>query len=200
MKKELTKRQISNIQNRKRIIETSKELFYKYSFEETTMADIARESGLSNGTIYNLYENKAAILYEIYDRYVNIPLNLTDDLATKISNPVDFLIKAYIESFKLWMKVGWSVSANCYKMAYDHEDFPNSSLDIYIKNDICEYIKYAQEVGSITNEYSSKVIEDILSSQIRGILYNWHMRKGDYDMISVVEEQLEIILKLIVVE
>jgi AcrR family transcriptional regulator len=200
MEKKLTKRQISNLQNKTTIIETSKELFYNNSYEETTMADIAKETGLSNGTIYNLYKNKAAILYDIYEKYVNKPINIMDSLDEKTSDPATFLIKAYIESLESWLNVGWSVSEQCYILFYNNEPVSNDFIEIHIKSEIYKYIQRAQEAGTITNTISAQLIEDILSSQVRGILYNWHLKKGNYDLIVEAEKQLKVFLKFIVGE
>ena len=54
-KSEPGKRQLQTAANRKKIIETARELFKENGFESTTMSDFIEATGLSNGTIYNLF-------------------------------------------------------------------------------------------------------------------------------------------------
>jgi hypothetical protein len=63
-----------------------------------------------------------------------------------------------------------------------------------MKMDILIFISYTQKSETITKQLSLELIEDILISQIRGIVYKWHLKHGNYDMIADVKKQLEVIL------
>ncbi|WP_417770963.1 TetR/AcrR family transcriptional regulator [Stappia sp.] len=49
------------IEMRRRIVEKASELFHIYGFQKTTVADIARELGMSPANVYRFFSSKAAL-------------------------------------------------------------------------------------------------------------------------------------------
>lgn len=54
-------RESKKIETRNRILETAKDQFVKYGYDEVTMEQIALEAQVGTGTIYNYYKNKSDI-------------------------------------------------------------------------------------------------------------------------------------------
>lgn len=52
--------------NRKKIINTGIKLFVKYGIQGTSMSSLASKAGIATGSIYNYFENKEALINEIY--------------------------------------------------------------------------------------------------------------------------------------
>lgn len=52
--------------NRKKIINTAIKLFVKYGIQGTSMAMIADKAGVATGSLYNYFENKAALINTIF--------------------------------------------------------------------------------------------------------------------------------------
>src|SRR5436190_21133680 len=50
------------------ILDAATKVFAKKGFHPTTIKDIAREAGIADGTIYNYFENKTALMLGILDR------------------------------------------------------------------------------------------------------------------------------------
>src|SRR5437762_10461382 len=53
---------------RNQILEAATKVFAEKGFHPTTIKDIAREAGIADGTIYNYFENKTALMLGILDR------------------------------------------------------------------------------------------------------------------------------------
>lgn len=53
---------------RNQILDSAAKVFADKGFHPTTIKDIAREAGIADGTIYNYFENKTALLFGIFDR------------------------------------------------------------------------------------------------------------------------------------
>jgi TetR/AcrR family transcriptional regulator len=84
------------------ILEAAERTFAEKGVEETKMEEIARESGLSLGTLYSVFAGKAALVREIHDVRLEEVLTLTSDVARELSSPVDRLlagVRAYVEFF-----------------------------------------------------------------------------------------------------
>src|SRR5258708_5748122 len=53
---------------RNQILDAATKVFAEKGFHPTTIKDIAREAGIADGTIYNYFENKTALMLGIFDR------------------------------------------------------------------------------------------------------------------------------------
>ena len=62
------------------ILRAARTLFAKQSYEETTIADIAREAGIAVGTVYLYFRNKR-------DIYTGVALNMESLIADAFHNP-----------------------------------------------------------------------------------------------------------------
>ena len=53
---------------RNQILEAAAKVFATKGFHPTTIKDIAKEAGIADGTIYNYFDNKTALLFGIFER------------------------------------------------------------------------------------------------------------------------------------
>src|SRR5215813_11604790 len=58
---------------RSQILDAATKVFGEKGFHRTTIKDIAKEAGIADGTIYNYFENKTALLLGILDRINETP-------------------------------------------------------------------------------------------------------------------------------
>ena len=83
------------IARRNQILDAATKVFAEKGFHPTTIKDIAKEAGIADGTIYNYFENKTALMLGIFDR-----LNESDKRVEDFSKftEVDFrsFMKAYL--------------------------------------------------------------------------------------------------------
>lgn len=200
------KRKLQMTENRNRILETSKLLFKEKGYEATTMSDIIEISGLSNGTIYNMYPSKKDILLDIYKTYVDVPLCLNDNYEEKVRRPKESIVEFFEDYIRLWLDVGWSVAMNIYHALSVKRDLSgNSTVDPVfneqkVKTELRGFIKHAQNAGTMTQYYTAEEIEELISTQGRGMLYLWGLSKGEYDFIDAARHQFPILLSTFVVE
>jgi AcrR family transcriptional regulator len=55
---------------REQVLDAALKLFVAHGYEDSTVDEIAREAGLSKGSIYWYFKSKLEILFELTDRYV----------------------------------------------------------------------------------------------------------------------------------
>lgn len=60
--RELTNREIASRQKKRAVFHSAMELFREYGYQQVTMKMIAKESGVSEGSIYHFFGEKAGIL------------------------------------------------------------------------------------------------------------------------------------------
>lgn len=72
IKRELTKRDIASQQKKRTIFQSAMGLFREYGYHQVTMKMIAKESGISEGSIYHFFGEKAGILSMLITEIQNI--------------------------------------------------------------------------------------------------------------------------------
>lgn len=81
---------------RSQILDAATSVFAEKGFHRTTIRDIATVAGIADGTIYNYFENKTALLLGILDR-----LNQTDrrdlDLSQALAGDFRSFMRAYLQ-------------------------------------------------------------------------------------------------------
>lgn len=68
-----SKRQLKTQANYNLVLDTAITLFNERGYDQTTMSDISKATGLSNGSLYHLFESKDEILRQIYYRNTTYP-------------------------------------------------------------------------------------------------------------------------------
>ncbi len=63
-----TRRETSKAERRQRIVEATTSLLRESGFGAVSMLQVAERAGVSPATVYNLFETKAAILQQVFDR------------------------------------------------------------------------------------------------------------------------------------
>ncbi len=95
---------------KEQILDAAKEIFFKKSFYEATMEDIAEASGIKKSTIYYYYPSKVDLVFELIKESVEkILLSIENilreekDPKEKVKKIVKFYMDIYEEGFKLFI-------------------------------------------------------------------------------------------------
>ena len=78
---------MENTKNRERLISAAKSLFIKKGYDDTTMSDIAAESGLSRRTLYTYFESKVEIYQAVINSETDRIIDKLSDIACKPLSP-----------------------------------------------------------------------------------------------------------------
>lgn len=81
---------------RNQILDAATKVFAAKGFHLATIKDIAREAGIADGTIYNYFENKTALMLGIFDR-MNESDRRNTDLAQLSEGNFRSFLKAYLQ-------------------------------------------------------------------------------------------------------
>ena len=84
------------------IVRAARKLFLKKGYRGTSIRDICRESGLSNGTLYFYFDNKDALYAHIYEECFQHLNEMLDDAVQPDMEPLDQIeiaLKTYLRYF-----------------------------------------------------------------------------------------------------
>ncbi len=138
-----------NIAKKERILEAAREVFFKKSFYEATMEDIAELSGIKKSTIYYYYPSKIDLASQLLElnlkmifRKIRKIISTTDNIKQRITLMTDFYINLLEKDSKLFIIME--------RISYDFMQKEESKKKI---NELFERLreKY-QEVGELFGE------------------------------------------------
>jgi AcrR family transcriptional regulator len=81
---------------RAQILDAATKVFAQRGFHRTTVRDVAKAAGVADGTIYNYFENKTALLLGILNR-LNETERRADDLAQVVDTDIRRFFRQYLQ-------------------------------------------------------------------------------------------------------
>lgn len=164
------------------VLDVSIRLFNEKGFDETSMSDICRESELSNGSVYHMFNGKQDILKRIYERNINVSLGLTAHMEEKLDHPVSVLLDFMLNTMAQWKKTGPMMVANKSRWSSSRTTMGCSPIQ---REELIQYISAAQKAGTFNPKANVPKTVEFLFTLQRGILYGWAIRDDfDFDMYN----------------
>jgi len=78
---------------RQRILKHARDLFLTFGVKSITLDEIAKDLGISKKTIYQYFENKASLVYEVTKEYFELEKQEVERIELLAENALDELIK-----------------------------------------------------------------------------------------------------------
>lgn len=82
---------------RNQILDAAAVLFAQQGFHTTTIKDIAKEAGIADGTIYNYFKNKTALLLAIFNRMRSLVKPDEDELPQLIAGDLSTFLRSFLQ-------------------------------------------------------------------------------------------------------
>lgn len=191
MEKELTKKQQEIQQKKELIFCTSIDLFKKYGYDNVSIKDICAATGVSSGSLYNMFENKATILYQFKDLFVH---NCYDTLAKNLDpqNGIETIFSYIMTILKTFDYIGKDITLKLHlshNLLFSQESEGSILLESYIENLKKNHI--------ISTTLPASQCVDMINTIIYGFVYHWCLSRGEYDLLGNAEKNLPEILSFL---
>lgn len=193
-KKKVTKRTIQARKTRQKLFDTSTALFSKYGYDNVTIDDICEKVGLSKGAFYTHFESKDQILVENFKQVF--------DYYDEISGELALLKSSFqkLDAFNTYaMKRIKKIGLLTVKRAYHIETTPGKKKSFLMSSGTSLYklmnhiITEGQKKGEIRSDVSSDVIVDFLVQLARGIIFEWCLANGGFDIAEASKKLAPIV-------
>lgn len=184
MVKELTKKQQEIQQKKELIFRTSIELFKTHGYDNVSIKDICTATGVSTGSLYNMFENKAAILYQFkelfeHNCYDTLRLNLNPE------NGIQTIISYVMAILETFDYIGKDITL---KLHLSHNLlFPQVSEGSKLLE---QYIAELKDKNIISTTLSATECVDMIDTIIYGYVYHWSLYNGEYDLLGKAKSNL----------
>ncbi len=182
MATKLTRKEQAEI-TRQKLVDAALDLFVKRGYDRVTVDDICRQAGVSKGAFYGHFKSKdQAILEEFLkaDDYYKEVLSVLAKHESYVDKMLAFndLALRFIESQgKMVIKVAYSST-----IAPERKDSPIASQNRALYQIVEALVKGAQENGECRTDISSSEIAQVVIRSIRGVVYDWCLQDGGFDL------------------
>lgn len=198
MADKMTNRQIAALETKKKLLDAAKKIIYKKGLTNTSIEEITKACGVSNGTFYTYFKRKEDVIFELSrEMYQEIYDKARNYNGTFLERLIYYMINfsGYIEKSGLKLCQEWVRNTVDPDLVENINDKNKLYLDI-------ASIKGLIENGIERGELKKDIPVDIYSHTLIDILYGemlcWDMSGGAYSFENRTKEFCEIFLPSII--
>lgn len=179
VKPEPTRRELESQKKKENIFLAAMELFKEYGYDNVTMKMIAKASGMSEGSIYHFFGEKAGILPMLTQVIQKNVHDLIEPTEERLQDPYTTILTYLTAQAREYEKLGRDLASVYLKTPYKLRNtrYENRSSLIStigeIEPDLLHYIRAAMERGSITADRSAEELTFALVSIGAGLTSIW---------------------------
>jgi TetR/AcrR family fatty acid metabolism transcriptional regulator len=180
-----------------RILEAAVKVFAKQGFHKSTIAQIAREAGVADGTIYLYFKNKDDILVQffefktkqVFDRFQEI-VSKGDNAKEKLSR----LIRSHLQEFERDRNMA---------MVYQSETRRNSPLvkeqikqmsKMYL-DIVAEIVEQGQVEGCFRKDLYLGLVKRYILGAVEEVINTWIGSGGKYDLVAMADPLVDLLIR-----
>lgn len=179
------------------ILEAAVKVFAKHGFHQSTVAQIAKEAGVADGTIYLYFKNKNDILVQFFSfrtKQVFESFREAVDGAETSTDKLRNLVCCHLAEFQR-DKDG--------AVVYQVETHQNSRLaEAQIKEMskmyrdlISEIVEQGQQEGTIRRDLYVGLVKRFIIGAVDEVINTWLHSNGEYDLVSMADPLVDLFIK-----
>ncbi len=194
MKKPTGKAEQNKALKRKAIFKSAIENFAKNGFYGTSMADVAHDAGIADGTLYLYYKNKDDLLIKVFEEMVNDKLDIIQNALQNESDPVDKLFRLFQYHIDLF------TNNPSYVKFFVQEI--RQSPDFYKKypdfQPIKKYLSFIEDLiregieKGLLREMNPRLAAQMIYGSIDFILSEWALNKEEFPLKDIYKKVIDI--------
>lgn len=187
-KKEKTPRSIASAAKKEKIYTCAVEMFKEYGYDEVSVKDISRVSGISEGSIYNFFGSKAGILAGFTTRMFARTAPFIELTEENLSTPYDSILNAYYAHGEIFAEMGAELTAMYYNNVMEITDVsnitePDRAVSL-LYQPMYDFISEAVNRGTLKLNASAEEFASTIYTYCNGIVLVWTRCGGAFDLMS----------------
>ncbi|HWS53399.1 MAG TPA: TetR/AcrR family transcriptional regulator [Pyrinomonadaceae bacterium] len=179
---------------REAILRAATRVFARSGYFGSKVADIAREAGVADGTVYLYFKSKEEILRSIFERNTSEAIAEGREELSKIADPRDKLrriARHHLERLGSDRDLAVVFQVELRGTTKFMEEFSEAGLASYL-NLIREVFEEGQAAGLFRPELNAKLVSKILFGALDEMATNWILSKRRYKLAPMADEVLNI--------
>jgi len=181
---------------REAILRAAINVFAHNGYFNAKVADIAREAGVADGTVYLYFKSKEEILHSIFDRSVDTALALAKEQLATISDPREKLRQLaalHLEGLGSDRDLAVVFQVELRGSTKFMEEFSAAGFAEYLGL-IRATFEEGQSLGLFRPDLNAKVVAKIFFGALDEMATNWILSKRRYKLAPMADHVLDIFL------
>jgi len=172
-------------------------VFARQGFYQSTVAQIAKEAGVADGTIYLYFKNKDDILVhffsyktrQVFDRF-QAEVNKANNSLDKLRN----LIRRHLTEFQRDRDMAVLYQVGTHQIDRLAEEQIREMSKLY-KDLISEIVEVGQQEGSIRKDLYVGLVKRFILGGVDEVINTWLHSERDYDLVSMADPLVELFVR-----
>ena len=181
---------------RNAILRAAISVFAHNGYFNSKVADIAREAGVADGTVYLYFKSKEEILHSIFDRSVDEAVAEAKKLIESTADPREKLRQIamlHLERLGADRDLAVVFQVELRGSTKFMEEFSKAGFAEYLML-IRSTFEEGQQAGVFRPELNAKVVSKILFGALDEMATNWILSKRRYKLAPMADQVLDIFL------
>lgn len=200
LEKKPTSRQIQADKTRTEIYNIAVNLMEKQGFANTTIQEISEKAGVSIGTFYHYFKSKDDIFFDLYkkaDEYFETTVAPDLKKAKAEGASAEERIVLYFRHYtKYNLKRGIANISQLYNTKNKYFAKKGRFMQVLLS----ELISECQGTGCLSAEMSPDEATDFLFVASRGVIYDWCIHEGSYNLEQRMEAYVRLLVRVLALD
>lgn len=181
---------------REAILRAAISVFARCGYFNSKVADIAREAGVADGTVYLYFKSKEEILHSIFDRSVDEALGAAKERVERLTDPREKLRQIahmHLERLGADRDLAVVFQVELRGSTKFMEEFSAAGFAEYLSL-IRATFEEGQRAGMFRADLNARVVAKVLFGALDEMATNWILSKRRYKLAPMADQVLDIFL------
>ena len=179
------------------ILEAAVKVFARQGFHQSTVAQIAKEAGVADGTIYLYFKNKDDILVQFFSfraKQVFESFREEVDRAQTSADKLRNLVRRHLAEFQRDRDGAVVYQVETHQNSRMAEAQIREMSQMY-RDLISEIVEQGQQEGSIRKDLYVGLVKRFIIGAVDEVINTWLHSDGEYDLVSMADPLVELFIK-----
>lgn len=179
------------------ILDAAIKIFARHGYNNSTIAEIAREAGVADGTIYLYFKNKDDILCNFFTKKTKEVFKSFKDEVDKADNALDKLrnlIYRHLSEFELNRDMAIVYQVETRQNRVLNGDLIREMSRTYFEL-VSDIVKQGQKEGVIRRELPISLVKQMIIGAIDEVITTWLYSRRDYTLSALSEPLVDLFIR-----
>jgi TetR/AcrR family fatty acid metabolism transcriptional regulator len=172
-----------------RILEAATKVFAEHGYFKSTVAQIAKEAGVADGTIYLYFKNKDDIMVQFLDYKIKKVFARFRQEVDKADNAVDKLrnlIKGHLDEFQRDRNMAILYQSETHQKTRLTEKQIREMSNMY-HDIVTEIVEQGQQEGSMRQSLYLWLVKRFILGAVDEVINTWIHTEAKFDLVSMTD-------------
>jgi TetR/AcrR family fatty acid metabolism transcriptional regulator len=179
------------------ILEAAVKVFARHGFYQSTVAEIAKEAGVADGTIYLYFKNKDDIIVQFFSYRTRQVFDRFRAEVAKAGNSLDRLrnlIRRHLAEFQRDrdMAIVYQVETHQYSRLAEEQIREMSQM---YQDLVAQIVETGQQEGRIRKDLYVGLVKRFILGAVDEVINTWLHSDGKYDLVTMADPLVDLFIR-----